>query len=276
MKDRLLCVIQLALSLVMLMVVVVDCAQSPQTSKYPADISGRVTIADTILSPEVNEPIPASEGGIWWIVQVSVRNISYSQPISPYDFTIALVNGGRSGGIPYPYDQDSIATGCSGQFILYFEMPLSYDVGNTQICYEGQSPVSYGKLSKQGNVSLYHFVSPTPKPSPTPNTESYLVHPYDYNKYMQLKTVASWQGTTSKKMKFTVTQVPCIINYGWSPTSAISSYVVVYAWDKDNVSPSAIPDQGEGIWMIELDKEGTYTVEVEAVGAAWWLKMGVE
>jgi len=93
---------------------------------------------------------------------------------------------------------------------------------------------------------------------------------------MQLKTIASWQGTSSKKWKFNFTKVPAIINYGWKETSNISSSVDVNAWDKNNRSPMSQVDNAHGIWMLEIDEVGERTIDVQSVGAEWWVKIGVE
>jgi hypothetical protein len=93
---------------------------------------------------------------------------------------------------------------------------------------------------------------------------------------MLLKTIASWQGTSSEKRSFTVTQVPCIINYGWQETSQIQSSVNVLALDSHNMSSWSHSCWGISTQVIEIDTEGKYTIEVDAVGAQWWLKIGVE
>ena len=132
--------------------------------------------------------------------------------------------------------------------------------------------------------TVYITATPTPTsalsttPSPTPSTEIYLVKTgmlwNENDRYMQLKTIASWQGTSSKKWKFNFTKVPCIINYGWKETSNISSRVDVNAWDKNNISPMA--GEYNGIWKLEIDEVGERTIDVQSVGAKWWVKIGVE
>jgi len=77
-------------------------------------------------------------------------------------------------------------------------------------------------------------------------------------------------------MDFTVTHVPCIINYGWEETSQIRSSVNVSAWDKNNVSPFPRSCWATSVRTMEIDDEGEYRIEVDAVGAQWWLKIGIE
>jgi len=108
------------------------------------------------------------------------------------------------------------------------------------------------------------------------NIETYLITDTVLgDRHLQLTTIASWQGTSSTTRKFTATKVPCVINYGYKPTSQIYSDVTVYAW-KDNQSRPASPSSDFSVYYIPLEEEGTYTIEVDAVGAQWWLKIGVE
>ncbi len=92
MKARFLCIIQLALSLVMLMVMVVGCAQSPQTSKYPADLSGRVTISEKMKYPNAPSAVSPGGGYVFWIVEISVKNVTYSNPITDYRYWRIVAN----------------------------------------------------------------------------------------------------------------------------------------------------------------------------------------
>jgi hypothetical protein len=262
----------------MLMAVVVGCAESSQTSKYPADLSGRVTIAEKLVSATTWVPSPM-QGKIFWIVQISVKNVSYSQPITNYGWQIVANNVSFVDLRGFPVDILNIASGQSGQATYVFSVPLTIAVEDAQICYKGQEPSSFGELTKKNTVSAYDWSTGSIiNVTPPPTIETYLVHGpsvIDVYRYMQLKTIASWQGTSSRKMDFTVTKVPCIINYGWTATSAIRSSVTVYAFDKYNTTP--LPwESRTGIGTMELDAAGKYTIQVDAVGAQWWLKIGVE
>ena len=162
---------------------------------------------------------------------------------------------------------------------MVFLVPRTVSVEDAQVCYKGQEPSSFGELTKKNTVSAYDWSTGSViNVTPPPTIETYLVHGpsvIDVYRYMQLKTIASWQGTSSRKMDFTVTKVPCIINYGWTATSAIRSSVTVYAFDKYNITP--LPwESRTGIGTMELDAAGKYTIQVDAVGAQWWLKIGVE
>jgi len=288
MKDRFPHVIRLTLSLVMLMVMVAGCAQSSQTSKYPANLSGRVTICEKMRLD--GSPILIPSGNplyVFWVVGISVKNVSYAQPIASAetmswftDWQIVSNNVSYAQSILPFCDPGSfnIPPGHSSQLNLVFSVPRTVAVEDAQICYKGQAPNSFGKLTEANTVVAYDWVNKSAMAvTPTPAIETYLVHGasmIDVFRYMQLKTLASWQGTSSKTISFTATQVPCIINYGWTATSAISSSVDVLACDKNNICP--LPFGKKGIWTIELDTAGKYTIQVDAVGAQWWVKIGVE
>lgn len=288
MKARFLCVIQLALSLVLLMAVVVGCAESPQTSKYPATLSGRVTISEKMRLAGSSILIPAiNQSYVFWIVDISVKNVSYSQPIAHEESSSWLtewqiVSNNVSYSLSFMPVCDpgtfNIPQGQSGQLTLVFSVAGTVAVEDAQICYKGQEPSSFGELSEKNTVLVYDWSTKSViNVTPSPTIETYLVHGasmIDVFRYMQLKTIASWQGTSSKTISFTATQVPCIINYGWTATSAISSSVYVLACDKNNICP--LPFGKKGIWTIELDTAGKYTIQVDAVGAQWWVKIGVE
>jgi hypothetical protein len=287
MKDRFSHIIRLALSLVILIVVVAGCAESSQSSKYPANLSGRVTIVEKMRCATAVAVAPMKQGNIFWIVQVSVKNASYSQPIV-YNRDIACPTGWlivANNVSYYPCDTGclsdkfNIATGQSGQLALVFSVPSSIAVEDAQICYQGQDSSSFGKLSKEGTLLAYDWSSRSAiNVTPTPNLEIYLVRPVmawsDADRYMQLKTVARWEGTSSQKMKFTATQVPCVLNYGWKETSAIRSHVTVNAWDKNNMSSIALSYRGT--YSLTIEDAGVYTIDVDSVGAQWWVKIGVE
>lgn len=288
MKERLVWTTRIALVLVMLMVVFAACTNSSQnsqsspSSRYSASLSGRVTTAEKMICYTHDPMAPIGVGNIFWVVEISVKNVSYSQPISYYGLQIvannvAYIPGVLGNSFAEPFN---VSLGQSAQLTLVFSIPRTVAVGDAQICYSGQAPASYGKLSKVSAISVYDCVAKSAiNVTPTPNTETYVIRcemASGRPVYMQLKTIASWQGTSSQTKDFTVTQVPCIINYGWQATSQISSSVNVNAWDSHNMSPYPSSCWGISTKTMELDKEGKYTIEINSVGAQWWLKIGVE
>jgi hypothetical protein len=264
------------------MVVVAGCAESSQSSKYPANLSGRVTTAEKMICYTHDPVPPMGQGNIFWVVQISVKNVSYSQPISYYGLQIvannvAYIPGVLGNSFAEPFN---LSLGQSTQLTLVFSIPRTVAVEDAQIYYSGQAPASFGKLSKVGAISVYDCVAQSAiNVTPTPNTETYVIRcemASGRPVYMQLKTIASWQGTSSQTKDFTVTQVPCIINYGWQATSQISSSVNVNAWDSHNMSPYPKLCWGESAKTMELDAVGKYRIEITSVGAQWWVKIGVE
>jgi uncharacterized lipoprotein YmbA len=68
-------------------------------SIYSAEISGRVTVANKVVvkSPKtqkIRERTPIGNDRVWWIVEVSVKNHSYENPItSTWDKSISMPVG---------------------------------------------------------------------------------------------------------------------------------------------------------------------------------------
>ncbi len=251
MKDILLRISRVALSFLILTVLVSGCNQSSQSSQYPANLSGRVTISQKIKAPNVPVAVSSDPTSVFWIVQVSIKNIRYSNPITDRsaarswsnDWQIVASSAGSN--VPWqfePYpdfspDSFNIASGQTAQLTMVFIVERDITVKNAQICYVGQEPNSFGKLTQAGSIEAYDWATKTaiaftPPPTTAPTTETYLVHgasTLSSFSYMQLKTIANWQGTTSKTLSFTATRVPCVINYGWTVTSSINSDVTVQA-----------------------------------------------
>ena len=208
MRRRWIYAIQITLSLVMVIGLATSCAvpsstsppsstPTPPASEYPADISGRVTIADKVVVELPNsgkkfEPTPLGKERGWWIVDVSVKNKDYEKPItSIWDTTLSMpigteylmwsitMDGKVWGGlewvdafIPAPMSVDK---GQDGKTTFLFEVPNKYiSLSDLQICYRGQEPYSYGKLSGGDRVAVYDWdlkkaVEETEEPTtPTP------------------------------------------------------------------------------------------------------------
>jgi len=281
--------IQIALSLVVVMGLATGCAlpsaTSPPASEYPADISGRVIIAEKVRAkynrdkPDTMELTPL-EGKIFWIVDISVKNKTYKDLVtaSYKDWKIVAGDKVYDSQKPFmdiwPSTSMSVLVGAAGETTFRFAVPDTLKVSGTKLCYQGQEPYSYGKLTGGDRVAVYDWdLREEIKP-----VDTYLVMTMLTKRYMELKTVASWQGTSSKKMDFKAAQAPCVINYGYKPTSQITHSISVYAW-KDKQSPMGLEAQSgpmRGVGCLILEEDGNYTIEVKAVGVEWWVKVGVE
>jgi hypothetical protein len=156
-------VTQIALSLVIMCGLAISCAvpSTPPASEYPADISGHVTIAEKVKHSTVIAVPPNSDSNIFWIVDISVKNNTYSDPV---EASLETGYGGwrinTNDKVYYPRASDeelSIALGQTGQFVLYFEVPRSLQINDAQICYQGQEPYSYGELTGGDKVAAYDW-----------------------------------------------------------------------------------------------------------------------
>ncbi len=174
MRKRRIYAIQIILSLAIVIGLVTSCAvpsatsppsaiPTPPTSKYPADISGRVTIAEKVRAATAIAVAPNKENHVFWIVDVSVKNVAYSEAVvvSPElgykGWEIVAGNEvymPRLSGTP---ERASIALGQTGQFMLHFSIPKTLQISDAQICYQGQEPYSYGKLTGGDRVVAYDW-----------------------------------------------------------------------------------------------------------------------
>jgi len=132
-------------------------------SEYPAEISGHVTIADKVRAATAIPVAPNKENHVFWVVDFSVRNVAYSEAMvvsAELGYKgWEIVAGGqdyvpRSAGTP---ESASIALGETGQFKLCFSVPNNLQVNDTRICYLGQEPYSYGKLTGGDWIEAYDW-----------------------------------------------------------------------------------------------------------------------
>ncbi len=167
--------IPIALLLVMISGLITGCAglsSTPPASEYPADIIGRVTIAEKVM---VEGEQDKSLGGniVYWIVEVSVKNKNYQEPItSKYDPSIPLPKDVRVGQVwsiivngkiwatpIFDSPPITVPQGQSGNMIFSFAFTTGDDtkVNDTQISYRGQEPFSYGELITGDTVAVYDW-----------------------------------------------------------------------------------------------------------------------
>lgn len=130
--------------------------------------------------------------------------------------------------------------------------------------------------------------APTASLTPTPTIpirETYLIgEGYLSNwRYVELTTIASWQGSGSAVLPIKITQTPWVVNSSCTVTSSIGHEFEVYVCtgtphssyceftiEKDAYQPT------EGIRVKTVHGTGSYFIQVEASGVEWWVKVGVE
>ena len=142
MVRRWIYVTQIALSLAMVIGLAIGCAV-PSASKYPADISGRVTIAEKfILFGREN---PSSQNEVFWLVDISVKNKAYEHAVTADYKDWAIVAGGEvyqvAAILRVIEDPSSsmtpamnVPSGHTGGTTIGFEVPSSLKVSDAQIC----------------------------------------------------------------------------------------------------------------------------------------------
>jgi len=269
--------------------------QIPSASQYPADISGRVIIPERVIakwSADAPDPLELTheEGKVWWIIEVSVRNKAYKEPITSryQDWPLKV-----SDGVYYAKSyQDqiraayplSVPSGGTGQTTFRFLVPDTLKVGEAQLAYRGSEGVSYGALSGGERVPLYDWDSKTVINEPF---ETFWV----YGKKMRLRTVASWSGNETAHIRYVAGKSPWVVNWSYDQTSKIASNFYAFVITEvgyQRLDVSTVPVQGGlgalvGIaWTSDKDgsivvpQAGSFVIVVEASGVHWRVKVGME
>lgn len=196
--------------------------RTPTPSVYPADISGRVIIAEKMKCLTAIAVPPNREGNVFWIIDISVKNNGYSEPVE------ANFQMGYKGWVIIANDKAYMPVGCgsigenppiyltigkTGKFMLHFSVPQTIQIDNAQICYRGQEPYSYGKLSFVDKVAAYDWGSKTEIPSAEPPViESNVKVIEDWK--IQLNG-SSWTGSTVT-VRLTITNLGPRRNFGYA------------------------------------------------------------
>lgn len=129
---------------------------NPPSSSYPADIIGRVTIPKYVIAgnaPWVAGNAPG-DNAEFWVVQVSVKNKAYQNPITSESamWAVTTIPQYNPLGASFASPLVTIPKGQSGEMMFCFEVFGGLNPNDYQIRYMGQSPDSYGKLINTGVV----------------------------------------------------------------------------------------------------------------------------
>ena len=181
--PRLIGIIQIALASVLIIGLVTGCEVLSPTStpditpeptltlsEYPADISGHVIVAEKVKCLTLTAVPPNEEGDIFWIVDITVKNNAYTDPVEA-DFQMGykgwVITANDKAYMPVCCGSSEenptidLTVGQTGQFMLHFIVPQTLQINDSQICYQGQEPYSYGKLTGGDKVVAYDWGSKT-------------------------------------------------------------------------------------------------------------------
>ena len=165
MKKNIIVVPTLLIALLM-----IGCGGLPP-SEYPADIKGDVKSVGFIKNYILKHPgekLVASRGSVLWVVDISVKNKDYPEPIYG-DYSYWVIEG--SGSVYSPpkilaqmarlmgKDFGACSTGQTEQLLNVFEVPNSLALSDAQLVYQGQKPYSYGGLRGGEEVTGYDLLS---------------------------------------------------------------------------------------------------------------------
>jgi hypothetical protein len=132
--------------------------------QYPADISGRVIMAE-FLSEQGSIYRPPNDE-TFWVVDITFTNKAYELPdISGYDHWNIVV-GDKYYWIPELLKQDrlpllNVPANQTEKKIVCFQVPSSLKVGDARLAYQAQKLVSFGRLTGDGKVAGYDWGSRT-------------------------------------------------------------------------------------------------------------------
>lgn len=144
--------------------------QSPPASKYPADIIGHVTITETVKAkypsgPHKGETMEMTplEGQIFWIADISVKNKFYEDAVTASSSHWKILVDDKGYEVPRPFTGIqsayplSVPMGETGKTTIRFSVPDTLKVSSAKLCYQGQEPYSYGKLTSGDKVAVYDW-----------------------------------------------------------------------------------------------------------------------
>ncbi len=314
MRKRRIYTIQIILSLAIVVGLVTGCAvpsttsppsstPAPPASKYPADISGHVTMAEKVKCFTAIAAPPHRDSDIFWIVDISVKNNTYSDPV---EASLMTGYGGwritANDKVYHPRQSDeelSIALGQTGQFVLYFEVPRSLQVDDAQICYQGQEPYSYGKLNGGDKVVAYDWGSKTvitePEaavPSFTEQSRTVIIYSHSYpgdtssSRWQLVLKDVNWAGNTVElklevnflgdKPTFFGRYLICLDQYGMSFTDLIGSKLEEQKGRDflEGKSVKLYPIFYQGTYYPGESRAGNLKFEVNKLSGKVWLFLG--
>ena len=176
---------------------------TPPASNYPADIIGKVTVADAVLVLDTNgnkqQSSPLTPGRKYWLIHVAVKNKDYPLPISAFPVAstnvspnivwVLMKDGKPWSGLQLQSTATEIAAGKSGDLWLSFVSESDFNPSDLQICYQGQEPYSYGSLIAGGSATVFDWTTKRKI-----NTASQTQKPVDIATVQRIWVSAIWAG----------------------------------------------------------------------------------
>jgi len=169
----------------------------------------------TVKSNEQEITAPSRLDMIYWIVDIAVKNKSYEQPVTDRQWTIIAGDEeykahGSIGEIGSSYPM-TVMAGETGATIVRFAVPDTLKVSDAKLCYQGQQPYSFGRLTGGDKVAGYDWGLKTVATKVvTPPIEPRVVE----NWKIQLDNI-SWKGSTLT-VKLTITNLGPRRNFGYA------------------------------------------------------------
>jgi uncharacterized protein (TIGR03066 family) len=155
-------------------------------------------------------------------------------------------------------------------------------------CTTTSAPTSSQNGSENPSISTSSPGESNVAETPTYSELYYCGEPFSEECFITLNTVKSLSGNGPRIEYITMNQSPWIVNYYWSQISNIGYECSVNIW-QGRVGPHDLaysagslgfPNHAsktlEDIYCVKVYKTGDFTIQVEASGCKWWVKIGVE
>ncbi|GAJ07412.1 unnamed protein product, partial [marine sediment metagenome] len=96
-----------------------------------------------------------------------------------------------------------------------------------------------------------------------------------------LVTVKEWKGTDSKDISFNADKTPWVLNAGYKATSQISvKFNIQVLKDIPELRDVELSfmtlTTRDGIRAATIEEKGRFTIQVDASGCEWWVRVGTE
>jgi len=101
-------------------------------------------------------------------------------------------------------------------------------------------------------------------------------------KQERLHTLKYWEGKDSKEITYKADKTPLVLNAGHKRTSQISvKFDVQVLKDISGLPPGItvspfMRTSRTGVRAVTMEEKGKFTIQVEASGCEWWVRVGVE
>lgn len=96
---------------------------------------------------------------------------------------------------------------------------------------------------------------------------------------INMRTVEHWTGKDAKRIKYKADKTPWVVNASYEPTSSIATsfYMrVMKTGGRFEVGMFYYSPRNSRLQTVLVEEKGEFTIDIQASGVEWWVKVGVE